>query len=191
MPEAEVKSAAPGNQLIVTGTPVDAAGPTPEGKKRAEFMNAFEAKQAANSNSLADRLADSGLGYFDDNTANKRYIAKLDFAEKQTPIGTPMHQVRRINWPTDEEASHGQLEGVHVLREDGSFYSIPAGVKSLGDVVDPEGGAALVGAIDPKQAKARAAIAAGTISEPKPFETEPKKAAKAESKAASKSTAKK
>ncbi len=195
MPETETKVAAPVSEVIVTGRPVDAGGPTPEGKKRADFMNAFEAKKAADYSSIYDRLADSGIGYYDDNTANKRYIAALDFAEQQTPIGTPMHQVRKLNWPTDEEARLGQLEGVHVLREDGTFYSIPPGTRSLGDVVDPDSGERLVGDADPAKAKARARAALGTgealpeeDKAEKDAEKEARKAEKDAEKAAKKST---
>ena len=110
-------------------------------------------KQADVVVTLADRLVDSGLGYYDDNTANKRYIAKLDASAKVTPIGTPTIQLRRINFPSDEDSRLGALEGVHVLREDGSFYSIPIGTKSLGDVFDPVGNTPLLG--DGKAAAAK------------------------------------
>ncbi len=164
MAEKVAVTDAPGTQaVIVEGKPVGAGAPTEEGKARKEFMDQFEAQAAkAAPNTFADRLADSDLGYYDDNIANKRYITKLEPGELQTVIGTPTHQLRRLPWPTDEDTRHGSLEGVLVLREDGTFYSVPPGVRSLAEVVDPDSGKALVGDVDPKRAKARAAAAEGS-----------------------------
>lgn len=159
------------SQVVVTGTPVGVGEPTEQGKALAERMNALDEVKAEGQNLLADRLADSGLAYWDDNIANKRYIAKLDLSEKTTPIGTPAGQLRRLLWPDAEASRLGALEGVHVMREDGSFYSIPMGVKSLFEVIDPVSEEPLVGEVDKKRAKARAAAAESVpekTGEPKP-----------------------
>ncbi len=161
MPEQEVVPAGT-SQVVVTGTPVNDGAPTAQGKALTERMNALDEIKAGASNTLGDRLADSDLGYYDDNLANKRYITKLDPAALQTSIGTPAGQLNRLRWPTDDDARLGALEGVLVLREDGSFFSIPAGIKSLAEVIDPVNQEPLVGKIDPKRASARKEAAAGT-----------------------------
>lgn len=181
-------STAGASQVVVTGTPVE-GGITPEGKALADRDHAAEARRVAQSDTFADRLADSGLAYWDDNVANRMYIAKLDLSQPTTPIGTPTIQVRRLLWPDAESAARGALEGVMVMREDGTFYSIPAGVRSLAEVTDPNSGEALVGDIDPKKAKARAEAAANVPEragepriEPAPEEAKPKAASKSASK---------
>jgi hypothetical protein len=151
---SEKAPAAGASQVIVTGTPVGEGAPTKEGKELAERMNTLDEIKAEGSNLAVDRLAESGLGYYDDNIANKRYIAKLDLTEKVTPIGTPAGQLRRLLWPDAESSARGALEGILVMRDDGSFYSVQQGVKSLAEVVDPATGEALLGDVK-KKAKAK------------------------------------
>jgi hypothetical protein len=143
--------------VVVEGRPIENK-PTAEGIKRKEFMDQFEAQQAqppAGGN-LIDRLNDSDLGFYDDVIANRKYITKLDPDDTTTPLGTPAFQLRRLPWPNEFDSRLGALEGVSVLREDGSFYSIPPGVTSLDAVVDPASGERLVpDKVDPKRQKIR------------------------------------
>ncbi len=152
-----VVSGAP-TEVVVTGTPVASGQPSEEGKALTERMNAIENQRFQGPpNNLVDRISDSGVQYYDDNLANKRYFAKLKPGEKMTPIGTPTGQLNVLQFPGPE---NGNLEGRLVMREDGTFYSIPPGTTSIGDVVDPDSGDRLIGDVDKKRQKAREEAAA-------------------------------
>lgn len=138
--------------VVVQAQPVAAAQPDEANQKRVEFMQNFDRINEFNemAQSLATRVMDSGVGYYDDNGANKRYIAKIDENATTAPTGTPLVSLQKKPFPPDN-----QLPGTLVYRQDGTFYSIPPHVRSLGDVVDPETNERLIGDLDPKRHKAR------------------------------------
>lgn len=174
---AEVETTTPSQAVVVQGTPVGANEPTEQGKALTERMNALEETKVQAENSFANRLADSDLGFYDDVIANKRYITKLAPGEVHTVLGTPTHQIRRLPWPTADDVRLGGLAGILVLREDGTFFSIPQGIYSLAEVIDPVSGDPLVGDVDPKREKARQAAAGGDVTlagEQKDTQTTPK-----------------
>lgn len=136
--------------VVVEGKPLDAtAAPDTE---RAEFMRRHDAVRGFNdpANILAARISDSNLAFYDDNVANKRYIAAIDENATQAPTGSPLVQLQRKPFPADDA-----LPGTLVYRKDGSSFSIPPGVRSLEAVVDLESGEPLVGKIDAKKHKNR------------------------------------
>lgn len=138
---------APAQQVVVTGQPLGAGEPTEQGKALAERMNAIEEGKAEAGATFADRLAASGYAFYDDNAANRRYIAKIDRSELHSPFGSPMVQVRTLLWPEGE----GALQGITVLREDGSSFQLPAGLKSIAEAVDPDSGKPVIPELTAKQ----------------------------------------
>ena len=146
---AKAETGAP-TQVVVTGQPVGGEGqPTVEGKILADRDHALVAEKEEAGAEEFDRVAESGVGYWDDNVANKRYFAKLDRSAIQTPLGTPMIQVRKINPP---DADRDALAGLLVLKEDGSFYSVKSGTKSITDIRDPETDELLIPEVSKKKA---------------------------------------
>jgi hypothetical protein len=138
--------------VVVQATPLATGEPTPEGKERAEFMQLHDQVRGFNdaASREAARVADSGLGYYDDNPANRRYITRLADDALHSPFGSPVVSLQRKPFPVG-----AALAGTLVVREDGSQFAIPPGVRRLVDVIDPDTGESLVGDIDKKAHKAR------------------------------------
>jgi hypothetical protein len=136
--------------VVVEGKPLEGVG-APD-TERAEFMRRHEAMRELNdpTNLLAARVADSGLAYYDDNPANRRYITKIADDAVASPFGSPLVSLQRKPFPADDA-----LAGTLVIREDGSQFTVPPGVRSIEAVTDPESGKPLVDEVDAKKHKAR------------------------------------
>lgn len=152
-PETPATPSGPHVPVVIEARPLGPSLiPTEEDKERVEFMRRHEAIRELNdpANMLAARIADSGLAFYDDNLANKRYITKIADDAVASPFGSPLVSLQRKPFPADDA-----LAGTLVIREDGSPFTIRPGVRSLAEVIDPDSGKPLVGDIDPKRHKNR------------------------------------